>query len=244
MKRRNRNLIALALLALLALQILTSLAGCSGSEKSKNLPTFEGIPTAVVEAASDYVKTVFDQYQNSLSADAGYKLLDWRIDNVTYCTKYENFEGMTLDIYSFNYKYQADKIENVVLAGGRYAVEDGWFCPDYDGSSFLIFEGEKYICFVGNNDGGPEDHYNPSNPGIFDYELGKALYATGLINLDYPRKWYDDRLVRYSSDLDRYIQATADLRAQLEEVTTENGALKQQLAALQTEIAALKSNAK
>ena len=244
MLSKKCKLISMLTLILFTLQILTSLAGCSGSEKSKNLPTFEGIPTYVVEVAAENVKSEFEHYQKSLSPDAGYKLLDWRLEDVTYCTKYESFEGLTLDIYAFNRKFQADKIENVVLSGGRYTVEDGWFCPDYDGSSFLVFEGEKYICFVGNNDGGPADHYDPSTPGNFDYELGKVLFAKGLINIDYTRKWYDDRLARYSSDLDRYIQATADLRAQLEEAAKEKAALTQQIAELEQQIKALKSNAK
>lgn len=244
MLSKKSKLIVMATLALLILQILASLAGCSGSEKPKSLPTFEGIPTAVVEAAAEQVKTEFEHYQKNLSPDAGYKLLDWRLESVTYCTKYENFEGLTLDIYSFNRKFQANKIENVVLAGGSYAVEDGWFCPDYDGSAFLIFEGEKYICSVFDNDGGPADHYDPSKPVVFDYELGKALYANKLINIDYDKKWRDDQIAQYHSDLDRYIQATADLRAQLEEAELEKAVLKLQIVDLQQQIEALKANAK
>ena len=170
MKRRNRNLIALTLLALLALQILTSLAGCSGSEKSKNLPTFEGIPTYVIESASDYVKGEFEKSQKSLTADAGYKLLDWKLEKVTYCTKYDDFEGKSLEIYSLSYTYKSDDIDKVPLVGEAHATENGWFCPGEGDSTYLIFEGEKYICALFCPDGDPAND-------IFKSDLRDALAA-------------------------------------------------------------------
>ena len=177
MKRRNRNLIALTLLALLALQILTSLAGCSGSEKSKNLPTFEGIPTFVVESASDYVKGEFEKSQKSLAADDGYKLLDWKLDKVTYCTKYDDFEGMTLDIYSLKYTYKADNIDKVPLVGDAHATENGWYCPGAGDSTYLIFEGAQYICALCCPDGDPA---NTAENNIFRDDLQGALAASGV----------------------------------------------------------------
>ena len=110
----------------------------------------------------------------------------------------------------YNVKFLSDNPDNMLLAGGMYITDDGWYCPDYDNSRYLVFEGEKFICAFGSND---------SEPGtdLFTSGLGKELYDLGLTTTNYSELEYRQTLDRYSADLQRYIDANRDLKAQIAE---------------------------
>ena len=133
---------------------------------------------------------------------------------------------MKLDIYVYNVKFLSDNPENMLLAGGMYITDDGWYCPDYDSSRYLVFEGEKFICTIFSND---------SEPGtdLFTSGLGKELYNLGLTTTDYAALEYRQTLNRYSADLQRYIDANHALRAQLAENEQDREKLLAQIAELQ-----------
>ena len=115
----------------------------------------------------------------STRPEAVWHALDWRVEDLRHSYTYEDFDGMEdLDIYVYNVKFLSDNPENMLLAGGMYVTDDGWYCPDYDNSRYLVFEGEKFICAFGSND---------SEPGteLFTSGLGKELYNLGLTTTDY-----------------------------------------------------------
>ena len=194
-----------------------SFVSCSGdSAKPMHEVRFDGIPDYVCEAAAEQTEEEFDnnkdagEYYESTKPEAVWHALDWRVEDVRHSYTYEDFDGMKLDIYVYNVKFLSDNPENMLLAGGMYITDDGWYCPDYDNSRYLVFEGEKFICAFGSND---------SEPGtdLFTSGLGKELYDLGLTTTNYSELEYRQTLDRYSADLQRYIDANRDLKAQIAE---------------------------
>ena len=210
-----------------------SFVSCSGdSTKPMHEVRFDGIPDYVCEAAAEQTEEEFDnnkdagEYYESTKPEAVWHALDWRVEDLRHSYTYEDFDGMKLDIYVYNVKFLSDNPENMLLAGGMYITDDGWYCPDYDNSRYLVFEGEKFICTFGSND---------SEPGtdLFTSGLGKELYNLGLTTTDYAALEYRQTLNRYSADLQRYIDANRDLRAQLAENEQDREELLAQIAELQ-----------
>ena len=194
-----------------------SFVSCSGdSAKPMHEVRFDGIPDYVCEAAAEQTEEEFDnnkdagEYYESTKPEAVWHALDWRVEDLRHSYTYEDFDGMKLDIYVYNVKFLSDNPENMLLAGGMYITDDGWYCPDYDNSRYLVFEGEKFICAFGSND---------SEPGtdLFTSGLGKELYDLGLTTTNYSELEYRQTLDRYSADLQRYIDANRDLKAQIAE---------------------------
>ncbi|MCI6842940.1 MAG: ChAPs family protein, partial [Clostridiales bacterium] len=76
---------------------------------------------------------------------------------------------------------------------------------------------------------------NDSEPGtdLFTSGLGKELYNLGLTTTDYAALEYRQTLNRYSADLQRYIDANRDLKAQLAENEQDREELLAQIAELQ-----------
>ncbi len=207
-----------------------SFVSCSGdSTKPMHKVRFDGIPDYVCEAAAEQTEEEFDnnkdagEYYESTKPEAVWHALDWRVEDLRHSYTYEDFDGMKLDIYVYNVKFLSDNPENMLLAGGMYITDDGWYCPDYDNSRYLVFEGEKFICAFGSND---------SEPGtdLFTSGLGKELYNLGLTTTDYAAIEYRQTLNRYSADLQRYIDANRDLRAQLAENEQDREKLLAQIA--------------
>ncbi len=207
-----------------------SFVSCSGdSAKPMHEVRFDGIPDYVCDVVAEQAQNEFDkrknagEYYESTRPEAVWHALDWRVEDLRHSYKYEDFDGMKLDIYVYNVKFLSDNPENMLLAGGMYITDDGWYCPDYDGSRYLVFEGEKFICAFGSND---------SEPGtdLFTSGLGKELYDLGLTTTNYSELEYRQTLDRYSADLQRYIDANRDLRAQLTENEQDREKLLAQIA--------------
>ena len=210
-----------------------SFVSCSGdSAKPMHEVRFDGIPDYVCDAVAEQTEEEFNknknagEYYESSNPEAVWHALDWRVEDLRHSYTYEDFDGMKLDIYVYNVKFLSDNPENMLLAGGMYITDDGWYCPDYDGSRYLVFEGKKFICAVGSND---------SEPGtdLFTSELGKELYDLGLTTTDYAALEYRQTLDRYSADLQRYIDANRDLRAQLAKNEQDREDLLARIAELQ-----------
>lgn len=108
----------------------------------------------VLTAAKELVSQKYTNCQ-----DANYS--NWRIESLTHVYTYEEFEGMTLQIYQLNYEFFADNPENVMLVGGMTIDEDGWVVPEYANSTFLIFKQEgaslSYLAYIFENDCSPGD---------------------------------------------------------------------------------------
>lgn len=207
-----------------------SFVSCSGdSAKPAHEVRFDGIPDYVCDVVAEQIQNEFDkrkndgEYYESTRPEAVWHALDWRVEDLRHDYIYEDFDGMKLDIYAYNVKFLSDNPENMLLAGGMYITDDGWYCPDYDNSRYLVFEGEKFICAFGSND---------SEPGtdLFTSGLGKELYNLGLTTTDYAALEYRQTLDRYSADLQRYIDANRDLKAQIAENEQDREELLAQIA--------------
>lgn len=207
-----------------------SFVSCSGdSAKPMHEVRFDGIPDYVCDVVAEQAQNEFDkrkndgEYYESTRTEAVWHALDWRVENLRHDYIYEDFDRMKLDIYAYNVKFLSDNPENMLLAGGMYITDDGWYCPDYDNSRYLVFEGEKFICAFGSND---------SEPGtdLFTSGLGKELYNLGLTTTDYAALEYRQTLDCYSADLQRYIDANRDLKAQIAENEQDREELLAQIA--------------
>ncbi|MBE5877309.1 MAG: hypothetical protein E7290_10540 [Lachnospiraceae bacterium] len=128
---------------------------------------FEPIPEQVKGEAKNYVQEQFELYGEGYS--------DWRIEDLRYQYTYDDFNGMKLQIYRFNYEFLANNPDEVELVGGMEMDEEGWVVPGYPNSHHLIFEEKdgklKFLGKFGANDCYP----------------GDAIYTSDLQN------WWDNR---------------------------------------------------
>lgn len=71
----------------------------------------------------------------------------------------KEWRGQQLEVWELNYEYHtdadADLVWNHFIVGGMYLTEDGWLCPTYPNSTFLIFAQEdgqrRYVDAIMNN---------------------------------------------------------------------------------------------
>jgi len=94
------------------------------------------VPYIVLEEAKAWT---IEEYEHHKEAEAQNHYSDWRIESCEHCYTYEDFDGMTLQVYRMNIEFLSDTPENVVLIGGMTMTEDGWVVPDYANSRYLIF---------------------------------------------------------------------------------------------------------
>lgn len=128
---------------------------------------FEPIPEQVKGEAKNYVQEQFELYGEGYS--------DWRIEDLRYQYTYDDFNGMKLQIYRFNYEFLANKPDEVELVGGMEMDEEGWVVPGYPNSHHLIFEEKDgKLEFVGKF-------------GANDCYPGDEIYTSDLQN------WWDNR---------------------------------------------------
>ena len=198
MKKRFRNILVRSgkrnglyiLVCTLGLVIgLGFLIGCSVSESDRLTKTLgkEGALGGIVADSIDVPDTVLDHAKELVAEwfvlaqtdfpDYGYA--NWRIELLTPCYTYENFEGMTLQIYQLNYELLSEQPENVMLIGGMSITEDGWVTPDYSNSRFLIFSQNgadfTYLTYLFENDCYPPDE-------VVTDDLGHQLEAVGILD--------------------------------------------------------------
>lgn len=98
------------------------------------------IPDLVMDAANQYVEQRYNDIHNQ---EGGFS--KWRIEALEHVYTYDDFEGMTLQVYRMNFEFLAIDPEKVVLAAGASVDEEGWTVIDYPNSTYLIFrqDGEK-----------------------------------------------------------------------------------------------------
>ena len=111
-------------------------------------------PDVVLDAANRYVEEAY-------SNESYISCSDWRIESLEWVYTYEDYQGMTLQVYQMNYEFLADEPEKVQLLGGMTMDDEGWVVPWYPYSTYLIFrqEGEElsYLTPFGANDCFPGD---------------------------------------------------------------------------------------
>ena len=126
-------------------------------------------PEAVLAAAQRLVAQMFSNVQEEAYSN-------WRIDSLKHVYTYDDFNGMTLQVYQMNYEFFAEDPQSVVLPGGMSMDGEGWVVPGYPDSTFLIFvqEGDSlsYLTFLVENDCFPGDE-------VFDEDLRLMLDASG-----------------------------------------------------------------
>lgn len=114
-----------------------SASGEAGDQAIGIVPDGAGVPEAVLEQAKLYVAA---QYERRKEADPGADFQNWRLDSLAHSYTYEEFYGMTLEVYLMNYTFLAGAPDQVILAGGSSIDGEGWVVPDYPNSHYLVFE--------------------------------------------------------------------------------------------------------
>lgn len=200
MEKRFRNILGrsgkrsgfIILLCTFVLVIsLGLLIGCSVSESGSSTNVSEedertdiserivaenvDVPAIVLDHAKELVSEWYTTAQTDF-ADYGY--INWRIESLTHCHTYDDFEDMTLQIYQLNYELLSERPDNVILTGGMNITEDGWVTPDYSNSRFLIFRQERdtlsYLTWLFENDCYPPDE-------VFTDDLRNQLESMGIL---------------------------------------------------------------
>lgn len=80
-----------------------------------------------------------EEYQHAVRESPGNHYSDWRIESLSHCYTYEDYEGMVLQVYRMNIEFLSAMPESVLLVGGMTMTEDGWVVPNYPNSRYLIF---------------------------------------------------------------------------------------------------------
>ncbi|MBQ8279184.1 MAG: M56 family metallopeptidase [Roseburia sp.] len=102
------------------------------TDAGKDLGEFE-VPDVVAETANAWVAQCFGNIESD-------NYLDWRVESLEYAYTYDDFDGMTLQVYRMNYEYLIADPEQILLAGGMSIDEEGWLVPEYPNCTYLIFE--------------------------------------------------------------------------------------------------------
>jgi len=112
-------------------------------------------PEDVIDTLRQVVQEQMEvRVQDWVLTEAG--IDDWRIVSLTG-PWYEYFDGLTVEIYRYNYELHAAAPETVMWTGGLYVDEDGWVSPGYPDSDYLYFlreaDGSRtYLYHVMQND--------------------------------------------------------------------------------------------
>lgn len=117
------------------------------------------VPQPVLAAAESAARQA--RYGNAFSGEDGngIRWSEWRINRLEKVSHYDDFLGFSPDIYCLNYELKpSDTSDDIILSGGMYETEDGWFCPDYPNSRFIIFDSASYtvLATMFCNDASPD----------------------------------------------------------------------------------------
>lgn len=117
------------------------------STESENDGAVTDIPDTVWQEAQAWTT---EEYEYHKRVSPGNHYSDQRIESLSHCYTYEDFEGMVLQVYRMNIEFLSDMPESVFLAGGMTMTEDGWVVPDYPNSRYLIFrqDGETLTLLI------------------------------------------------------------------------------------------------
>lgn len=155
-------------------------ASVKHSNNATNATTETPIPTGIVEAGINVPDVVLEKakelvsqwFQDARASFPDNHYINWKVESLKYSYTYDDFDGMTLQVYRMNYEYLSETPENVVMAGGMYATEDGWIMPSYPDCMFLIFRQDggtlTFLHAIMENDCAPGD-------ATFTNDLRQAL---------------------------------------------------------------------
>lgn len=175
LKNGKKNGIAVLICAIVLTIGVGTLVGCTADKQEEK--TFD-VPNVVVEKAEELIT---GWYLNEQANNEEYAYTNWRIESLTHCYTYDDFEGMVLQIYQLNHEFLSDKPENILLAGGMSVTDDGWVTPGYPNSRFLVFkqDGEtlSFLVCLSENDCFPGDE-------LFSEDLKNLLEDMGFFAAD------------------------------------------------------------
>lgn len=132
------------------------LSDADDPQKNMEGMTADGIeaPEEVLDAAQRLVGQMFSDAQDEIYSN-------WRIESLKHVYTYEDFDGMTLQVWQMNYEFFAEDPQSVNLVGGMSMDEEGWVVPEYPNSTYLIFSWEgnslSYLTSLFENDCFPGD---------------------------------------------------------------------------------------
>ena len=168
--------VSVVLLVTMVVVFATSAKTSAPSEEADKETEIQNIevPHVVLEAAEQLVKQKYEIVQSSQQEEGQGKYIDWRIESLVHDYTYENWNGLTLEVYRLNYEFLAEKPEEIQLIGGMSMDEEGWVVPEYANSTYLIFEKTEgtlvYRVTLKENDCFPGDE-------VFTEDLARALNA-------------------------------------------------------------------
>ena len=156
MKTKNATISMIAISVLILVVVVSLFVAFSKKQEGVE------VPEIVTTTANEWVEQRFNNTT----------YLDWRVESLEYAYTYEDFEGMTLQVYRMNYEYLVDNPDEIFLAGGMSIDEEGWLVPEYPNCTYLIFkkDGKEliYLTTIMHNDGDPGTE-------IFTWDLKNAL---------------------------------------------------------------------
>ena len=113
------------------------LAGENQSSGAGQLADGVDAPAVVLTCAENWAAYL---YSSKREYDENY--INWRIQSLSHCYTYEDFDGMVLQVYQMNCEYWHERPDEIVLAGGMEITEDGWVTDEYPNSRYLVFKQE------------------------------------------------------------------------------------------------------
>lgn len=133
----------------------------------------EDVMTTLRQVVQEHME---ERVQDGGLAEAG--IDDWRIIGLTGPWQ-EQYDGLTVEIYRYNYELHAAAPEKVMWAGGLYVDEDGWVSPGYPDCDYLYFRKEA----DGSRTYLYHDMDNSDGPGreSFHDGLKASLFQRGLL---------------------------------------------------------------
>lgn len=137
-------------------------------------------PEDVMTALRQIVQEQMEKrVQDRVLADAG--IDGWRIVSLTGPWQ-ERYDGLTVEIYRYNYELHAAAPETVMWSGGLYVDEDGWVSPAYPDCDYIYFRlrtdgGRTYLFHDISNDVGPGSEW--SHDQLEDHLLQEGLLEPG-----------------------------------------------------------------
>ncbi|MEA4896451.1 MAG: M56 family metallopeptidase [Oscillospiraceae bacterium] len=178
--------------------------GSSAADEIGLVADGANVPDTVVAAAKAQVECYF---KIACADQPKSEYVNWRIELLDRIYTYEDFDGLTLNIYRMNYEFLSKAPENVVLAGGMYITDDNWVCPTYPNCTYLIFNADDSFYFraVMENDCEPGDEIFTAD--LSAMRLSKsALKAAGvgdaIASVDIDKDGKDEHLYLDKTQMD------------------------------------------
>ena len=141
------------------------------------------VPKDVLAAARSHAQAAFQASKNgAANALKDQSFNDWRINSlyrVNIDSASAQWPDLNIEVYSFVYQFHSAKPEDVVVAGGAYVDEEGWFGGFYTAEGpYLVFQvrgGQRIL--LDSAIPGDENQDSPA----FRADLKRTLERNGLL---------------------------------------------------------------